>query len=169
MNTNGLPVFSERCITSATLSECTSPAEPPMTVKSWLARWTRRPSTEAAPVTTPSAGISLPARPKFTCRCCANKPNSSKLCLSTKAAIRSRALTCLVLFAWPNVRGRRLVQCVGASGGDFQPSPPSFLYSSRSSDLLSMIALNIQCRAPGKFIGVRRLPDAICYPASRYM
>ena len=44
---------------SATLMECTSPAEPPETVKSWLARWTRRPLTEAAPVTTPSAGKSL--------------------------------------------------------------------------------------------------------------
>ena len=45
MKTNGVPVFSDSSITSATLSECTSPAEPPPTVKSWLARWISRPST----------------------------------------------------------------------------------------------------------------------------
>ncbi len=32
---------------SATLIECTSPADPPATVKSWLARWTSRPFTDA--------------------------------------------------------------------------------------------------------------------------
>ena len=47
MKTNGLPVCSDSSITSATLCEWTSPAEPPRTVKSWLARWTRRPSTDA--------------------------------------------------------------------------------------------------------------------------
>ena len=59
MKTKGEPVFSDCSMISATLMECTSPAEPPDTVKSWLARWTRRPPTEAAPVTTPSAGKSL--------------------------------------------------------------------------------------------------------------
>ena len=49
MKTNGEPVFSDCCIISATLSQCTSPAEPPATVKSWLARCTSRPSMEAAP------------------------------------------------------------------------------------------------------------------------
>ena len=49
------------------------------TVKSWLARWISRPSTEARPVTTPSAGISLPAMPKLVARCWANRPISSKL------------------------------------------------------------------------------------------
>ena len=56
MKTNGEPVFSDCSMISATLMECTSPAEPPDTVKSWLARCTRRPPTDAAPVTTPSAG-----------------------------------------------------------------------------------------------------------------
>ena len=59
MKTNGLPVLSDRRIMSAILSLCTSPAAPPATVKSWLARCTRRPSMVAHPVTTPSAGISL--------------------------------------------------------------------------------------------------------------
>ncbi len=43
MKTNGDPVFSDISIVSAILVECTSPAAPPATVKSWLARWTRRP------------------------------------------------------------------------------------------------------------------------------
>ena len=85
MKTNGLPVCSERSITSATLWQCSSPAEPPRTVKSWLARWTRRPLTDAAPVITPSAGTSLPAMPKSVCRCWAKSPISSKLPASTRA------------------------------------------------------------------------------------
>ena len=52
------------CIIAATLSECTSPAEPPATVKSWLATWTGRPSTVPAPVTTPSAGRSVLGHPE---------------------------------------------------------------------------------------------------------
>ena len=38
MNTKGLPVISDCCMISATFVECSSPAEPPRTVKSWLAR-----------------------------------------------------------------------------------------------------------------------------------
>ena len=38
MKTKGLPVISDCCMISATLVECSSPAEPPSTVKSWLAR-----------------------------------------------------------------------------------------------------------------------------------
>jgi hypothetical protein len=38
MKTNGLPVLSESCIISVILAQCTSPAAPPATVKSWLAR-----------------------------------------------------------------------------------------------------------------------------------
>ena len=79
MKTNGLPVWSDISITSATFSEWTSPADPPRTVKSWLARWTRRPSIDAAPVTTPSAGTSLPAMPNSAWRWRANSPISSKL------------------------------------------------------------------------------------------
>src|SRR5579884_236129 len=102
MKTNGLPVLSDNSITSATLLEWTSPAEPPRTVKSWLARWTSRPSMAAAPVTTPSAGISLSARPKLVCRCWANRPISSKLPPSTSASMRSRAvsLPCSRCLAW---------------------------------------------------------------------
>src|SRR5208337_2365984 len=92
MKMNGLPVCSASSITSATLWQWSSPAEPPRTVKSWLARWTSRPSIAAAPVTTPSAGTSLPAIPKRVCRCCANRPTSSKLPASTRASTRSRAV-----------------------------------------------------------------------------
>src|SRR5271157_2134469 len=92
MKMNGLPVCSASSITSATLWQWSSPAEPPRTVKSWLARWTSRPSIEAAPVTTPSAGTSLSANPKRVCRCCANRPISSKLPASTRASTRSRAV-----------------------------------------------------------------------------
>ena len=78
---------------SATLMECTSPADPPDTVKSWLARCTSRPPTEAAPVTTPSAGKLLPAMPNSVARCSANSPVSSKLSGSTSASTRSRAVS----------------------------------------------------------------------------
>src|ERR1039458_9257127 len=44
MKTNGEPVFSEDVMVSAILPACTSPAEPPATVKSWLATCTSRPS-----------------------------------------------------------------------------------------------------------------------------
>ncbi len=64
MKTNGLPVLSDSFIMLAILSQCISPAAPPATVKSWLARWMRRPSMVAHPVTTPSAGNSLSAMPK---------------------------------------------------------------------------------------------------------
>ena len=47
----------------------------------------------AAPVTTPSAGTSLPAMPKCVCRCWANRPISSKLPGSTRASMRSRAVS----------------------------------------------------------------------------
>ena len=56
---SAMPFSSAAFIISTTLIECVSPAEPPMTVKSWLARWISRPPIEAAPVTTPSAGMSL--------------------------------------------------------------------------------------------------------------
>ena len=93
MKTNGEPVFSEDIMISATLIEWTSPADPPPTVKSWLARCTSRPAIDAAPVTTPSAGISLPSIPKVTERCSANMPLSAKLSGSTRASIRSRAVS----------------------------------------------------------------------------
>ena len=97
MKTNGEPVFSDCSMISATLMECTSPAEPPDTVKSWLARCTRRPPTDAAPVTTPSAGKLLPAMPNSVARCSANRPVSSKLPGSTSASTLSRAVS---LPAW---------------------------------------------------------------------
>jgi hypothetical protein len=61
---------------STTLSLCASPADPPPTVKSWLARCTSRPSIFAHPVTTPSAGIFFAAIPKYVERCRANSPIS---------------------------------------------------------------------------------------------
>ncbi len=64
MKTKGVPVLSDARIISTILSQWTSPADPPATVKSWLATWTGRPSTRPVPVTTPSAGSSLPAMPK---------------------------------------------------------------------------------------------------------
>ena len=62
-------------------------------MKSWLARCTRRPPTEAAPVTTPSAGMLLPSMPNRVARCSANRPISSKLSGSTSASMRSRAVS----------------------------------------------------------------------------
>ena len=93
MKTKGDPVLSDCCMISATLMECTSPAEPPDTVKSWLARCTRRPPIDAAPVTTPSAGKLFPAMPNSVARCSANSPVSSKLPASTSASTRSRAVS----------------------------------------------------------------------------
>ena len=57
MKMNGVPVDSDASSISVTLMEWVSPAEPPITVKSWLARWMGRPSTVAEPVTTPSAAM----------------------------------------------------------------------------------------------------------------
>ena len=129
MKTNGEPVFRDCSMISAILIEWTSPAEPPATVKSWLARCTSRPSTAAHPVTTPSAGKSLPAMPNSVARCWANSPDSSKLPGSTSASTRSRArqLAVLVLLldavraAAEHQRGSLLFQvpdlrCHGHSG-----------------------------------------------------
>ena len=91
MKINGEPVFSECIMISATLVECTSPAAPPATVKSWLAKCTSLPAIDPAPVTTPSAGISFPSIPNRVERCSANSPLSSKLSGSTSSSIRSRA------------------------------------------------------------------------------
>ena len=43
IRTKGVPVVAEACIIAATLLDCSSPAEPPMTVKSWEATWIGRP------------------------------------------------------------------------------------------------------------------------------
>ena len=43
--TNGAPVDIARSMTFVTFCACTSPIEPPKTVKSWLATKTLRPST----------------------------------------------------------------------------------------------------------------------------
>ena len=80
-------------IISATLLQCVSPAAPPATVKSWLARCTSRPSIVAHPVTTPSAGSSFSAMPKYVARCWQNSPISSKLPRSTSRSTRSRAVS----------------------------------------------------------------------------
>ena len=47
MKMKGVPVLSEWCSVSAILLPCTSPAEPPATVKSWLAT-VHRPSVDFA-------------------------------------------------------------------------------------------------------------------------
>src|ERR1039457_1057922 len=91
MKTNGEPVFSEDVMVSAILPACTSPAEPPATVKSWLATCTSRPSIRPLPVTTPSAGRSLPSMPNKRPLCLANRPASRKDFRSRSRARRSRA------------------------------------------------------------------------------
>src|SRR5665647_2381001 len=91
--TNGVPFSRAARIAVATLIECISPAEPPATLKSWLATCTGRPSTAAAPVTTPSAGMTAVSIPNNVVRCLASIPNSSKLSGSTSSAIRSRAFS----------------------------------------------------------------------------
>src|SRR5450631_59019 len=99
---NGVPLSSAEAIVAATLTECISPAEPPATLKSWLATCTGRPRTEAAPVTTPSAGITAVSIPNNVVRCWASNPDSSKLSGSTISAIRSRAvsLPAACCFSW---------------------------------------------------------------------
>ena len=48
MKTKGVPVFMDAFMVSAILLAWTSPAEPPATVKSWLATWTGRPRDASA-------------------------------------------------------------------------------------------------------------------------
>src|ERR1035437_2700437 len=90
---NGVPLSRAERIAAATLIECISPAEPPATLKSWLATCTGRPSTDAAPVTTPSAGMTAVSIPNNVVRCWASIPLSSKLSGSTSSATRSRAVS----------------------------------------------------------------------------
>src|ERR1039458_7995342 len=49
MNTNGVPVFIAAFMVSAILLACTSPAEPPATVKSWPGKRARRPADAPPP------------------------------------------------------------------------------------------------------------------------
>ena len=56
MKMNGVPVVADASIMAATLFDWVSPAEPPITVKSWEAMCSGRPKTAPEPVTTPSAG-----------------------------------------------------------------------------------------------------------------
>src|SRR5260370_42074157 len=74
MKTNGVPVFIDAFMVSAILLACTSPAEPPATVKSWLATWTGRPAIRPRPVTAPSAGQSFFAMPDRLPVVLANQP-----------------------------------------------------------------------------------------------
>ncbi len=106
MKTNGVPVISDALSASVTLIEWASPAEPPMTVKSWLAMCTGRPNTEPEPVMTPSAGMSALSIPKVVVRLRRNAPVSWNDPSSTRAATRSRAVSlpwarCLSSFASP--------------------------------------------------------------------
>ena len=93
MKTNGVPVFMDAFMVSAILSACTSPAEPPATVKSWLATCTGRPAIRPRPVTAPSAGKSLSAMPKNLPLCLANNPASWKESRSSNRVTRSRAVS----------------------------------------------------------------------------
>ncbi len=93
MKTNGVPHLSADSIICTTLIECISPAEPPMTVKSWLATWTGRPRTAPVPVTTPSAGMSALSIPKVTVRFLRNSPISWNVPSSSRASRRSRAVS----------------------------------------------------------------------------
>ena len=71
-----------------------APQEPAFTVESLAIRQTRRPSTVAWPVTTPSAG-----RP--SAKALASSPSSTKEPSSTNRAIRSRAKSLpFAAFAW---------------------------------------------------------------------
>ncbi len=92
MKTNGVPHLSADSIICTTLTEWVSPAEPPMTVKSWLATWIGRPKTAPLPVTTPSAGMSALSIPKVTVRFLRNSPISWNVPSSSRASRRSRAV-----------------------------------------------------------------------------
>ena len=123
MNTNGEPVFSDCCMISATLMECTSPAEPPDTVKSWLARCTRRPPTDAAPVTTPSAGSSFPP-----CRTTSTGARRITRSLRNCRHLPARRLfpapsVCRPDAAFPNAPRRRPASLRWCASGGRQSSP----------------------------------------------
>ena len=103
-----MPVFSDCSMISATLTECTSPAEPPATVKSWLARWTSRPSTDAAPVTTPSAGKLLVGHAEQRCAVLGEQTRFPRSCPESTSAVDPLAGGQLALFVL-------LLELVGAA------------------------------------------------------
>ena len=91
--TNGAPVEIARSITLHTFCACTSPIDPPKTVKSWEATKTFRPSTVPYPVTTPSPGGRLRSIPKSCARCTAKGSVSTKEPRSISNSTRSRAVS----------------------------------------------------------------------------
>ena len=93
MKMNGVPVVADASIMAATLFDWVSPAEPPITVKSWEAMCSGRPKTAPEPVTTPSAGASALSMPKWVVRCLANIPVSKNVSSSTSRLMRSRAVS----------------------------------------------------------------------------
>ena len=90
---NGAPVCSARSITLQTFCACTSPIEPPNTVKSCDATNTLRPSIVPYPVTIPSPGGRLSAIPKSWARWTANGSVSTNEPASIRMSSRSRAVS----------------------------------------------------------------------------
>src|SRR5579872_1981655 len=70
-----------------------SESEPPNTVKSLANTNVLRPLTVPQPVTTPSPGTLVFSMPNSVERCSTNMSNSSKLPLSSRSSIRSRAVS----------------------------------------------------------------------------
>src|SRR5882724_9699155 len=69
-----------------------SDSEPPNTVKSLAKTKVLRPLTVPQPVTTPSPGTFVLSMPNSVERCSTNMSNSSKLPLSSRSSMRSRAV-----------------------------------------------------------------------------
>src|SRR5271165_1553213 len=70
-----------------------SESEPPNTVKSLAKTKVLRPLTVPQPVTTPSPGTLVFSMPNSVERCSTNMSNSSKLPLSSRSSMRSRAVS----------------------------------------------------------------------------
>jgi hypothetical protein len=92
---------------SATLIECISPAEPPATVKSWLARCTRRPFPMRRPGHHPVGGSSLPCIPNSVSGGRQTGPLRQSCLRPPAAATRSRAVSLPLGVACPACRHHR--------------------------------------------------------------
>ena len=153
--------LQRHCIISAILSQWTSPAAPPATVKSWLARWTRRPSMVAH--------RSPRHRRAFPCRPCRNRwrdawrrgriPGSCPG--SARRSTRSRAVSlpaacCLSMRSLPPpscTLGAFRAECL-------QPSPRSSSFCSRGfrgHSVLLSAQLTDRCLRQARTCRVTRL------------
>ena len=123
----GARVFSAMSWILVIFPACASESEPPNTVKSLANTNACRPFTVPQPVTTPSPGILVFSMPKSVLRCCTKVSNSSKLPLSSRRSMRSRAVS--------------LPRLCCAS---MRASPPPSLAPARRCSSLSMMSFMVR-------------------------